>query len=107
MLGQAAFGQSQLYTVTDLGTLDSCETCTSFHGHSVNAFGNAVADGTSASFGGDVVVVGALNDDHDGAPFLYGLGAAYVYRSDPRNSQWNEAAKLNDDRSPRKWRITG
>ncbi len=31
-LGQTALGQSQLYVVTDLGTLDRCETCTHFRG---------------------------------------------------------------------------
>ncbi len=36
--------------------------------------GNAVAVGTADSGGGDVVLVGALNDDHAGAPSMDGLG---------------------------------
>ena len=57
-------------------------------------FGCAVAVGTPNSLGGDVVLVGAFNDDHNGATFLDGVGATYVYRYDSRNAQWNEEAKL-------------
>ncbi len=57
-------------------------------------FGSAVAVGTADSLGGDVVLVGALNDESVDHPFLLGQGAVYAYRFDPRNSQWNETAKL-------------
>ncbi len=55
VLGQTALGQSQLYTVTDMGTLDSCKTCTFFRGHSLNVFGHVTgfyyaADGNRRAF---------------------------------------------------------
>ncbi len=57
-------------------------------------FGCAVAVGTADSLGGDVVLVGALNDDTVDDQFELGQGAVYVYRFDARNSQWSETVKL-------------
>ncbi len=83
VLGQTALAQSRLYTVTDMGTLDSCETCTSFHGHSLNVFGHVTgfyfgADGNRRAFywadgamidlgtlGGDLAFPHSLNGSND------------------------------------------
>ncbi len=53
-----------------------------------------MAVGTADTGTGEVVLVGAFNDDHNGASFLDGLGAVYAYRFDPHSAQWNEEAKL-------------
>ena len=58
-------------------------------------FGCAVAVATADAGGaGDVVLVGAFNDDTVDDLFGLGQGAVYAYRFDPRTSQWNEEAKL-------------
>ena len=49
--------------------------------------------GWSVSVDGDVVLVGARNDENDGVPQS---GSAYVFRYDPQTKQWIEEAKLTD-----------
>ncbi len=49
--------------------------------------------GLSASIDGDVILIGARDDEIDGLKFA---GSAYVYRYDPKLSQWIEEAKLTD-----------
>lgn len=49
--------------------------------------------GWSMSIDGDVLLVGARDDENDGVPQS---GSAYVFRYDPQTTRWNEEAKLTD-----------
>ncbi len=53
---------------------------------------SAFQDGFGAyvSLSGDVIVIGASGDDDNG----FGSGSAYVFRYDPKSSQWIEEQKL-------------
>ncbi len=46
--------------------------------------------GASVSISGDVALIGAPSDDDDG----FASGSVYVFRFDPKTSQWIEAQKL-------------
>ncbi len=48
------------------------------------------AFGASVSISGDIALIGAPSDGDDG----FGSGSAYVFRFDPKTSQWIEAQKL-------------
>ena len=49
--------------------------------------------GWSVSVDGDVIVIGARNDENDGVPQS---GSACVFRYEPQTKQWVEEAKLTD-----------
>ncbi len=49
--------------------------------------------GWSVSVDGNVLLVGARDDENDGVPQS---GSAYVFRYNPQTKEWNEEAKLTD-----------
>ena len=49
--------------------------------------------GFSGGIDGDVIVIGARDDENDG---VSQSGSAYVFRYNPQTKQWNEEAKLTD-----------
>ncbi|MCH8053183.1 MAG: DUF3466 family protein [Planctomycetes bacterium] len=71
VLGQTALAQSQLYAVTDLGTLESSEICPCFFGKGINEFGHVTgfyfgADGNYHAFywaDGTMIDLGTLGGD--------------------------------------------
>ena len=81
VLGQAALGQSQLYTVTDLGTLESAEICPCFFGDAINEFGHVTGhyfdpSGTYRAFywaDGTMIDLGTLGGDLAFSHSLNGL----------------------------------